>query len=196
MQSSNLPSVATNVAPEDGQRPRKRPAAKSLLRRMGGGPRHPNIASSSDDKIKADTVDKDLSKAGIKSKTKTPPRKTKSPSETSKKTKKSESGKSTKKTVATNKRPRQGGERKGPTAPIWVGAPTEDLDGGWPEGWIKKIFERKSGKTKGGTDRYWFSPDQNYKLRSMIEVKKFMKALEQTNGDEVAAKKLMASIVL
>lgn len=75
--------------------------------------------------------------------------------------------------------------------PIWEGEPNEKIEGGWPDGWVKKIFARKHGASKGATDRYWYSPNKKIKLRSLVEVKKFLKALIDTNGDEQKAKKLM-----
>jgi hypothetical protein len=53
----------------------------------------------------------------------------------------------------------------------------------WPAGWIMRVFERKSGATKGSTDRYWYSPTQK-KLRSMLGVKRFVEATEVCGGDE------------
>jgi len=70
---------------------------------------------------------------------------------------------------------------------VWSGEPTEPLEGGWPPGWTKKLYERGSGKTKGTKDRYWFSPIEKRRLRSMAEVKRFLEALAKTNGDESAA---------
>ena len=51
------------------------------------------------------------------------------------------------------------------------GPPTEDLEGGWPEGWVRRVFERASGATKGTTDKYWYSPIEGIKLRSIVEGK-------------------------
>lgn len=65
--------------------------------------------------------------------------------------------------------------KRPPARVIWEGRPDEDLDGGWPEGWTKKIFERQSGATKGGTDRYWYSPSpEKYKFRSMAEIRTYL----------------------
>jgi len=75
--------------------------------------------------------------------------------------------------------------------PVWTGLPDENMDGGWPKGWVKKIFARKNGATKGSTDRYWYSPKEKFKLRSMVQVKKFLKALAVTKGDEKKAKQTM-----
>jgi hypothetical protein len=80
---------------------------------------------------------------------------------------------------------------RGGSAPIWEGAPDEKLESGWPMGWIKRVYERKGGATKGQTDRYWYSPISAFKLRSMAEVKRFIAALAATNGDEQKAKKTM-----
>mmetsp|Transcript_33336 Transcript_33336/g.78678 ORF Transcript_33336/g.78678 Transcript_33336/m.78678 type:complete len:346 (-) Transcript_33336:285-1322(-) len=76
--------------------------------------------------------------------------------------------------------------------PVWEGIPDEDIDGGWPEGWVKRLYARKTGATKGATDRYWYSPKEKIRLRSMVQVKKFMRALEDTKGDESKAKEIMA----
>jgi hypothetical protein len=73
---------------------------------------------------------------------------------------------------------------------IFEGIPDEKLEGGWPNGWIKKTFRRQNGATKGGTDSYWYTPDKGIKLRSLKEVKRFMKALTMTNGEEEKAKKI------
>lgn len=51
------------------------------------------------------------------------------------------------------------------------GPPTESLEGGWPEGWVKRVYERASGATKGSTDKYWYSPINGIKLRSIVEGK-------------------------
>jgi hypothetical protein len=67
---------------------------------------------------------------------------------------------------------------------IWTGTPDEKLAGGWPKGWIKKVYNRSRGPR---IDRYWYSPKQQLKLRSMVEVKKFIAALVEVSGDEQAA---------
>ncbi|KAL7568739.1 hypothetical protein ACA910_021732 [Epithemia clementina (nom. ined.)] len=76
--------------------------------------------------------------------------------------------------------------KKPPALLVWEGKPDEPLEGGWPEGWTKKIFQRQSGSTKGSTDRYWYSR-KNFKFRSMIEVRRFLALLQSLNGDETAA---------
>jgi Methyl-CpG binding domain len=89
--------------------------------------------------------------------------------------------------------PKLKGEATAPREPpkmIFEGPPDEHINGGWPEGWMKRTFERKGGATKGQTDRYWYTPKNKYKLRSMAEVARFISALEQRNGDENAAWKL------
>jgi hypothetical protein len=57
-------------------------------------------------------------------------------------------------------------------------------------GWMKRTFKRQGGKTAGTMDSYWYSPLEGIKLRSMAEVKRFFKALADTDGDEKAARKL------
>jgi hypothetical protein len=59
--------------------------------------------------------------------------------------------------------------------------------------WVKKVFARKNGASKGATDRYWYSPKQKFKLRSMVQVRKFLKALAETKGDEKRAKEMMVN---
>mmetsp|Transcript_54579 Transcript_54579/g.132550 ORF Transcript_54579/g.132550 Transcript_54579/m.132550 type:complete len:324 (-) Transcript_54579:1166-2137(-) len=68
----------------------------------------------------------------------------------------------------------------------YEGKPDIDLEGGWPKGWTMKKYTRASGATKGGTDRYFFTPEKKYKLRSMVQVKKFIDAMKkgETKGDE------------
>mmetsp|Transcript_22394 Transcript_22394/g.47419 ORF Transcript_22394/g.47419 Transcript_22394/m.47419 type:complete len:322 (-) Transcript_22394:601-1566(-) len=78
--------------------------------------------------------------------------------------------------------------------PIWEGVPDEELDGGWPDGWIKKTFARKNGASKGTSDRYWFSPKEKFKFRSMVQVKKFIRALKGAKGDEMKAKEDMGKL--
>ena len=76
-------------------------------------------------------------------------------------------------------------------AEVYSGPPTEKLDGGWPEGWTKKAFERQgTSSTDGRKDNYWYTPKKNYKLRSLPEVKRVMAALIETRGDETQAQKL------
>jgi len=83
--------------------------------------------------------------------------------------------------------------KAGTAPPIFEGVPDEPLAGGgsWPKGWIKRVFERKGGATNGRADRYWYTPIQAYKLRSMVEVKRFLDALAAANGDEPKAKQTM-----
>jgi hypothetical protein len=80
------------------------------------------------------------------------------------------------------------------SAPIvWEGVPEETYPGPgniWPNGWLKRLYERKGGATKGTKDRYWYSPVLAVKLRSMVEVKRFVAALEMYGDDEEQAKKM------
>lgn len=104
--------------------------------------------------------------------------------------------KRTKNTKTKSTPPKKGKKTKSKVArkeqpPVWAGPPDEDIDGGWPKGWMKRVFARKNGASKGSTDRYWYSPKESFKLRSMVQVKKFLKALKETKGDEKMAKKTM-----
>ena len=53
---------------------------------------------------------------------------------------------------------------------------------------MKKVFVRDGGATKGRGDRYWFSPKEKYKLRSLVQVRRFLAALAENGGDEIKAK--------
>ena len=57
----------------------------------------------------------------------------------------------------------------------------------WPNGWKRRTVERQSGATKGMKDHYWYTPIMEYELRSEKQVRIFMKALKEYNGDEKAA---------
>ena len=77
------------------------------------------------------------------------------------------------------------GIRKTPIL-VYEGEPDEEVAGGWPRNWIKRVYQRQSGNSKGHTDRYWFSP-AGHKLRSMVQVSRYFKCLEAFNGDESKA---------
>lgn len=64
--------------------------------------------------------------------------------------------------------------RPGPAKEVWSGVPDDDLEGGWPAGWIKKTFQRASGASVGSFDSYWYPPGGGKKLRSMVEVRRFL----------------------
>lgn len=57
---------------------------------------------------------------------------------------------------------------------VWAGPPDEFLEGGWPPGWVKRVFERVSGKSKGDRYRYLYPPNNGKKLRSMVEVRRYL----------------------
>lgn len=72
---------------------------------------------------------------------------------------------------------------RGSPCMVYNGIPDENLEGGWPVGWTLKKVKRSDGKI----DSYWYSPIENKKLRSMVAVKSFMKALKENGGDEEEA---------
>jgi len=78
---------------------------------------------------------------------------------------------------------------------IYEGPPTVSLPDGvdWPKGWFQRTYKRQSGHSKGGTDHYFFSPVVEYKLRSKIDVIRFLLALEKYGNEEEAAKKFRRS---
>jgi hypothetical protein len=93
------------------------------------------------------------------------------------------------KPTQTKKSPKAGGTEE---RMISEGVPTKPLEGGWPPGWIERTYSRIS---VGGKDSYFFPPtaqnmndkaSRQYKLRSIVEVKRYMAALQET-GDEAQA---------
>lgn len=114
-------------------------------------------------------------------------------SDTKRKPEKKKAATEKKKAVAKKKSPTKTAVSIGATTPakeVSSGAPNDALEGGWPDGWTKKTFERTCGKTKGRLDSYWYSPIQKKKFRSMTEVRRFLNALKQANGDEEKAWRL------
>ena len=57
---------------------------------------------------------------------------------------------------------------------------------GLPTGWTTRIVPRKA-QSRTNSDTYWYSPIQSYFFPSMAKVKRFLKMLEETGGDEVKA---------
>ena len=72
------------------------------------------------------------------------------------------------------KKVKKEGEEQGlPPLEVYRGPPDDALDvpGGWPEGWMKLKYERRSGSSAGTFDQYWLSPGGR-KLRSKVREKK------------------------
>ncbi len=61
---------------------------------------------------------------------------------------------------------------------------------GLPTGWTSKTYERKSGKTAGSTDTYFYSPQVGIKFRSIKRCKEFIEIVKEVNGNESQALKL------
>ncbi len=78
------------------------------------------------------------------------------------------------------------------------GIPDEAYPGGgdWPPGWKKRVYQRRSGASKGHLDRYWYTPQLQVKLRSMPEIQRWLEAMKQTDGNEEESKKLYKNITL
>ena len=80
---------------------------------------------------------------------------------------------------------------------VWSGEPDEQFYPfnkepiNWPPGWKKQVFQRASGGTQGATDRYWYTPKQSYKLRSLKEVYNFFACMERNENDETRAWKAL-----
>jgi len=64
-----------------------------------------------------------------------------------------------------------------------------------PNGWLVKVFKRMSGATAGSTDKYFYSPNNDIKFRSIKACNTFIDILGEpgVNGDEAAALKLFKS---
>ena len=62
---------------------------------------------------------------------------------------------------------------------------------GLPPGWTTRAFRRPGQSNKHNkSDRFWYSPIQLYRFRSMVKVEQFLERLDEVNGDEVMAYKL------
>jgi hypothetical protein len=77
--------------------------------------------------------------------------------------------------------------------PVWEGVPNDvvsfDID--WSTGWMKRSFARRSGASKGSIDRYWYTPQKHFKLRSLKEVERFVRfCAENNNNEDLAFKSL------
>jgi len=182
--------ILTSVSPSreaSTKKARKRMAAKTAIKHQASKDSSPPAKKARKviSKKMAPTSQKQSSgkqvaaKTTVASKPKTP-KKSSKPSEPK--------AKKTKSPSKSSDKPRA--ERAANPA-VWEGAPDEDVEGGWPEGWIKRKFKRIGGKSAGTLDRYWYSPGMNFKLRSMTEVKKFLAALRANNGDEAMAWKVL-----
>lgn len=90
----------------------------------------------------------------------------------------------------------KGGRKASPL--VSEGAPDDVYPGtgDWPAGWKKRVFQRQSGATKGQFDSYWYTPILQVKLRSMAEIRRWLAAMEQTNGDEEASRLIYKNLVV
>lgn len=88
----------------------------------------------------------------------------------------------TKKKVATKRAPKK-------SSPMtYEGVPQTALPDGqpWPAGWKERRFQRLSGSTKGTEDKYYYAPKNEEKFRSIAEVTRYIKALNETKDEAVA----------
>ena len=73
--------------------------------------------------------------------------------------------------------------------PCYEGPPTKSLPGGWPEGWIERQYKRVSGASSGHVDSYFYPPPgHKYKLRSILEVKRYLFAIKMGSDAATAFK--------
>lgn len=54
---------------------------------------------------------------------------------------------------------------------IYDGPPNKPLDGGWPDGWVQKTYQRHGSCH---ADSYYFPPSSSQRLRSIPEVRRFL----------------------
>lgn len=59
---------------------------------------------------------------------------------------------------------------------VYRGPPTSAYPAGgeWPAEWIQEIYERRGGASKGHQDSYWFPPSGKPKLRSTIDILRYL----------------------
>ena len=62
---------------------------------------------------------------------------------------------------------------------------SEEAAANLPEGWIVKKFQRTNGKTARTTDKYFYSPDNKIKFRSMKGCKQFIDILAEPGIDGI-----------
>lgn len=103
--------------------------------------------------------------------------------------------------VATTRRAAPASQsRKAPSAPtsgkklaskMVFSGPADDIG---MTGWTKKTFERQSGKSKGTRDSYWYSPEHQYKFRSLNEITRFKACLEQMGNEADAWKRFKGKL--
>mmetsp|Transcript_8728 Transcript_8728/g.8296 ORF Transcript_8728/g.8296 Transcript_8728/m.8296 type:complete len:182 (-) Transcript_8728:327-872(-) len=74
---------------------------------------------------------------------------------------------------------------RGRAVPILVSEGPAGAD--LPTGWTVKIYQRMSGHSKGHLDQYWFSPTTKKKMRSRVEIARFLVCLKNHEGDEEKA---------
>jgi hypothetical protein len=188
--------------PANRPRPRKRAAAKSVLSpqrktrksfretaslESNGAPSAPATKPASIAKGKSASASKKATSTTSKGK-----------SPTSKPAKESKVKKAVKGKKPTTQTKKKASSSKGaaaaaaigPSPMIYEGEPTRALQGGWPPGWIERTYERQVGASAGGKDSYWYPPstqNHQHKLRSIAEVKRYIAALAETEGDEAQA---------
>jgi hypothetical protein len=70
-----------------------------------------------------------------------------------------------------------------------VGPPFEEIPHGyaWGPGWIRIEVVRRSGKTVGEVDVYYYSPKKGHMIRSLRKASIFIMALHEYGGSEDAA---------
>jgi Methyl-CpG binding domain len=75
----------------------------------------------------------------------------------------------------------------------YEGRPRKPLNvpGGWPKGWTEQTYVRMSGESVGNTDSYWFTPEKQFRIRSITNVMRFLENLDRCHGDEVKAYKML-----
>lgn len=202
---------------------RKRPAAKSFLRKEPPSrtlrSKGVDMDDNDDDDDNEDGPNSSAATGRRTSARRTPTRKTKAaattktPTTTTGTTSKSKSR--TKTTTTTAKQARQKtvtkaavtkgkAKSKKATKRTWrdpmvsEGKPDEPFPGvgDWPAGWIKRVYQRQAGASKGHCDRYWYTPVLQVRLRSMLEVKRWLAAMKQTGDDEEESQKIFRSILL
>ena len=61
----------------------------------------------------------------------------------------------------------------------------------FPIGWVVRQRPRETQKNEGvpRVDLFWYSPIENYRFRSRVEVRRFLELLDILDGDEMAAMK-------
>jgi len=69
---------------------------------------------------------------------------------------------------------------------IYAHIPTRQVDG-FPSGWVSHKIARSGSKVARSKDTYYYSPKNQFRFRSKVQVRRFLDTLDKVGGDEMMA---------